>query len=59
MSECAKITSKRGFNTFGIQYLGECWSGPNANVTYNEDGKSSVCQYKLGGINSNFVYRFA
>lgn len=58
VSKCAKIASKRGFNTFGIQYYGECWSGPTANMTYSKDGISSDCQHKVGLQNSNYVYQF-
>ncbi|XP_065062702.1 A disintegrin and metalloproteinase with thrombospondin motifs 6-like isoform X2 [Rhopilema esculentum] len=58
ISKCAKMASMRGYTIFGIQYHGECWSGPSAQLTYMEDGASSACVHGLGGINSYYVYSF-
>jgi hypothetical protein len=29
VEECANISKARGFNTFGLQYYGQCWAGNN------------------------------
>eukprot|EP00112_Aurelia_sp_Birch-Aquarium-sp1_P003530 Seg1394.13 transcript_id=Seg1394.13/GoldUCD/mRNA.D3Y31 product="A disintegrin and metalloproteinase with thrombospondin motifs 18" protein_id=Seg1394.13/GoldUCD/D3Y31 len=58
VAECAKVAAKRGFKVFGIQFQGECWGGPNAENTYNEDGPSTACVHKLGGINELYAYKF-
>ena len=50
---------KRGWVYFGIQFWGECWSGPNAHVTYDVYGKTTTgCFNDTWGMEfSNFVYR--
>jgi len=40
---CAKIASKKGYTVIGLQFYGECWSGPTAHETYNKYGKSDKC----------------
>ncbi|EDO40033.1 predicted protein [Nematostella vectensis] len=40
---CAHITKAKGWNTFGLQFYGECWSSKDAEKTYAMDGKSSRC----------------
>ena len=39
--ECAKKTREKGWGYFGLQYYGECWSGPS--VQYDRDGSSNQC----------------
>lgn len=43
---CAEAAKKKGHNTFGVQYYGECWSGPDSEKTYNKVGVSKNCQDK-------------
>ena len=45
---CAEIAKERGLPVFGIQYYGECWSGLDAENTYNK--------YGVGGEGTNYVY---
>ncbi|XP_032237022.1 uncharacterized protein LOC5511759 [Nematostella vectensis] len=66
---CAHITKEKGWNTFGLQFYGECWSGKDAEKTYAMDGKSSNCADKCyqtckesqkfcaGRNHTNAVYR--
>ena len=42
---------------FGLQFYGECWSGPQAHLTYDEDGESKRCIDGVGMQSANFVYR--
>ncbi|CAB4023145.1 Hypothetical predicted protein [Paramuricea clavata] len=66
---CAMKTVEKGWNTFGVQYYGECWSGEEGDVTYYRDGKATTCVNKCyeqchnydpfctGTGFTNFVYR--
>ncbi|XP_028411153.1 uncharacterized protein LOC114533760 [Dendronephthya gigantea] len=66
---CAMKTVERGWNTFGLQYYGECWSGENGDVAYYKEGSTSTCVNKcfkpcqnydalcIGKAFTNFVYR--
>lgn len=56
--ECARRVNSKGFRYFGIQFYGECWSGENAELTYNKQGTSKNCFRGLGERNANFVYAF-
>ena len=58
ISDCARRVNERGFHYFGIQFFGECWSGKNAERTYNKQGISKRCIYGVGKGNANFVYAF-
>ena len=43
---------------FGVQFWGECWSGPAAHVTYDNFGQASNCYKNMVGLHfSNYVYR--
>merc|ERR550519_139258 len=42
LCECAKIAEAKGYEFFGLQFFGECWSGPG--VTYARDGPSDDCR---------------
>eukprot|EP00794_Sanderia_malayensis_P011708 gene11708-12929_t len=44
VKKCALAASRIGYNVFGIQHDGECWSGPNAISTYSRDGPSAGCE---------------
>lgn len=66
---CAQKAATKGYNTFGIQYYGECWSGKKADEKYFTDGVSSSCvnqcykpcknfdRFCTGKGFTNFVYR--
>ena len=54
---CAEKVKEAGFVYFGLQFYGECWSGPQAHLTYDEDGKSKHCVLGVGKNRANFVYR--
>eukprot|EP00795_Rhopilema_esculentum_P017452 gene17452-9057_t len=41
--KCAELTEAKGYTHFGLQFYGECWSGPSANERYNMYGKSERC----------------
>merc|ERR1712168_1207845 len=40
---CAKIASAKGYTVIGLQFYGECWSGPKAHETYDMYGQSDQC----------------
>ena len=67
---CAKESSANGYNIFGLQHYGECWSDPQAADRFDIYGKSGGCKsfgYKncddqvnhecVGTRNNNYVYR--
>ena len=54
---CAEKVKEAGYVYFGLQFYGECWSGPQAHLTYAEDGKSKRCILGVGEGKANFVYR--
>ena len=69
MSDCANATSKQGFEYFGIQFYGECWSGVSE-IAYDAVGKSdnckgpnftkcddAPCSYCVGQPKVNYVYK--
>lgn len=70
MSECANLTLKAGYEYFGIQFYGECWSGVG-NIAYDAVGTSdkcfrrpflkkcddSPCVYCAGANGVNYVYK--
>lgn len=53
---CAKEASKKGYLYFGLQFYGECWSGPKAHKTYERYGKSNSCTLGVGKKRANMVY---
>ena len=58
---CATKVYENGFRYFGVEYRHECWSGVNADKTYNMHGLSNNClwNYGVGDRWTIFVYRFA
>ena len=40
---CFKRTAAKGFNVFGVQFGGECYTTPMAESTYNIYGLSTEC----------------
>jgi len=45
------------YEYFGLQYYGECWSGPNTGETYAKNGRSKQCVHGVGKNKANAVYR--
>ncbi|XP_031566733.1 coadhesin-like [Actinia tenebrosa] len=70
---CAERTKERGFTHFGLQFYGECWSGPDAESRFAMHGPSKQCLMGLsippaycnrtdtkacvGGPHLNYVYK--
>ncbi|KAK3699402.1 hypothetical protein QZH41_018563 [Actinostola sp. cb2023] len=54
---CASVAYKRGYKVFAIQNGGACFSGANADETFNKFGESSDCKNGRGGMGANDVYR--
>ncbi|XP_031570719.1 uncharacterized protein LOC116305038, partial [Actinia tenebrosa] len=40
---CSEEAKGKGYKVFGLQWYGECWSGPKAHETYNINGPSDQC----------------
>jgi len=69
---CAKRAKAKGYKYFGIQYFGECWSGPG-NDSYKKHKRPGVCKsaafqackvgagsrdcFCTGDQHSNYVYQ--
>ena len=56
VEKCARATEKAGYSFFGVQYAGECWSGPRAYMTYKKYGTSNKCVNGWGGDWAQDVY---
>ncbi|XP_028412299.1 uncharacterized protein LOC114535118 [Dendronephthya gigantea] len=49
LCDCVSKVKRKGYSVFGVQYYGECWSGPRAACSYKTFGKSYKCvNEKLG-----------
>ena len=46
---CAERARQKGYNVFGLQFYGECWSGQNAEFNFNREGaaKDEKCVMNL------------
>ena len=44
---CAERALQKGYNYFGLQFYGECWSGPFAEFNYSRAGVSDRCIMNL------------
>lgn len=68
--KCAELTEKKGYSQFGLQFYGECWSGPSAETRYSMQGSSDRCigiDYKscddkavtecVGKDSTNYIYQ--
>ena len=55
---CASLAARRGHDTFGVQYGGQCFTGPHARKTYRKYGhaKRGCRRDGLGGTWRNHVY---
>eukprot|EP00112_Aurelia_sp_Birch-Aquarium-sp1_P017464 Seg405.6 transcript_id=Seg405.6/GoldUCD/mRNA.D3Y31 product="hypothetical protein" protein_id=Seg405.6/GoldUCD/D3Y31 len=58
VKKCADAVRARGYTWFGVQFYGECWSGPNSWMTYNMYGPSDNCWKGVGKHWTNMVYNF-
>ena len=58
IQECARATAHASYSAFGVQYGGECWSGPQAHMTFSMYGASRKCANRLGGDWTQDVYMF-
>ena len=71
---CATEAFQKGYSVIGIQFWGECWSGPNAAKKYDKYGGADTCvnekfkkefndttqcQMATGMDSTNYVYRIA
>ncbi|XP_022796157.1 uncharacterized protein LOC111334628 isoform X1 [Stylophora pistillata] len=43
LCRCAELTQELGYEYFGVQNHGECYSGPSVKHTYSKDGFSNKC----------------
>lgn len=43
---------------FGVQFYGECWTGPGAENTYMKYGAADNCYKGVGAKHSIYVYKF-
>lgn len=57
LESCTQAAIAQGYSVFGIQFNQECFSGPNAQHTYDKYGTSTHCSNGVGGSWSNDVYR--
>ena len=46
--DCAKAAKENGYQVFGVEYYGECWSSKQAKDIYNKDGQSNACWNGVG-----------
>ena len=57
--KCALLAKAKNYKYFGLQFYGECWSGPSADSSFSKDGKSPQCDSGVGKSNAIFVYKFS
>ena len=41
--DCVGKLKKKGYTVFGLQFYGECWSGPKVGCSYQKFGKTYKC----------------
>lgn len=58
VQKCAQAAEQAGYSVFGVQYAGECWSGPLAHMTFSQYGTSSRCLKGTGTNWAQDVYMF-
>ena len=59
VKKCANDAWQKQFPVFGVQFYGECWSGPSGYVTYDKDGFNlQGCWEGVGRTRNNYVYAF-
>ena len=55
--KCKNLTVREGWDFFGIQNKDQCFTAPDAKMTYNKHGPSSACESGMGGVWANSVYQ--
>jgi len=58
--QCAYVARDKGYEYFGVQFYGECYSSVDAAETYDKYGvqtNADLCWANVGGSMTNFVYR--
>jgi hypothetical protein len=58
VKSCADLSKKKGYTVFSVEFGGECYSGPNAEQTYDKYGRASNCKDGVGGSWAADVYTF-
>lgn len=60
ITKCAEFIHKNYSQNkvFGIKFYGECWTGNEAQETYNAYGSSSNCWNNVGKDDTFYVYEF-
>ena len=43
MCDCVTKVKQKGYSVFGLQFYGECWSGPRVGCTYRKFDKANEC----------------
>ncbi|XP_077978220.1 uncharacterized protein LOC144433736 [Glandiceps talaboti] len=57
IQKCLTVAASRGYTVFGVQHGGQCFSGPNAENSFNRHGPSTRCDADgKGGPWANQVY---
>ena len=59
IQQCADYAAARGYEVFGVQDEGECFTGPKAHETYAKYGQADDddgCKNGLGGWYRNDIY---
>ena len=58
VQKCGEIAVANGYQAFGVQDGGECYTGPKAHETFNKYGqaKDSDCKNGVGGWYRNNIY---
>ena len=65
VNQCAQVASDMGYEYFGVQFYGECYSGRNAKESYAKYGNitegcwevDNQTGFAVGKEGTNFVYR--
>jgi len=57
VEQCMAEAVAKGYQCIGVQFFGECWSGPNACETYKKYGESKRCWNGVGQSLTNYVYK--
>lgn len=56
VAKCVQAAKSHDFKVFALQSGGECWSGANAQLTYDKHGPTNRCKDGKGGTWANDVY---
>ena len=57
IERCNDLTVREGWDFFGVQNKAQCFTAPDAGMTYNKHGPSSACESGMGGAWANSVYQ--